>query len=112
KYSQKPVSPERLPVEFLDTLGVVYRINGQNQESLNTFKEAMQRYAQDPRVVMHLAQSQKALGLKVDAFTSFKKAIDLADERSKATPDPDRKAALAQLIDEARTEQQKLGILR
>jgi predicted Zn-dependent protease len=112
KYSQKPISAERLPLEFLDTLGVVYGLNGQKQEALNLFKDAMQQYANEPRIVMHLAQAQKALGMKLDAFATYKKTIDLADERAKTTPDPDRKAALTQLIDEARAEQQKLNVLQ
>jgi predicted Zn-dependent protease len=112
KYSQKPFGAERLPLEILDTVGVVYRSNGQDQIALNLFKEAMQRYARDPRIVLQLAQSQKALGMKRDAFTTFKTAIDLADERARNTPNPDRKADLARLIDEARTEQKQMGVVR
>jgi predicted Zn-dependent protease len=112
KYSQKPVSAERLPIEFLDTVGVVMRFNGQNQDSLNLFKEAQQRYARDPRVTIHLAQSQKALGMRLDAFNTFKQAIDQADERMKSTPNPDRKQDWQKVIDEAKGGQKELQIIR
>jgi len=109
KYSQQPVSAERLPLEFLDTLGVVLRSNDKNKDALTLFKEALVRYAREPRVVMHLGLSQKALGLKQEAQATFKAVIDLADNQAKATPDPVRKEKLAKLSEDARAEQKEMS---
>lgn len=110
KYSRKPVSGERLQLELLDTLGVIYRAAEHNQDALNMFKEAMQRYDREPRVVMHLAQSQAALRLNQEAYTTFNVAINLAAERAKTSSDPERKATMERLIADAKSEQKKIGL--
>jgi hypothetical protein len=111
KYSQQPISPDRLPLELLDTLGVVYRANGKNQESLEVFKEAAAKhYAKEPRVLMYLGLAQEAMGQRADAAATLRSVINLADERSKTTADPRRKEVLAQLITDAREEQKKIGL--
>jgi hypothetical protein len=110
KYSRQPVSPERLPLEFLDTIGVVYRAANMNQEALTLFKEAVrQRYAQEPRLLMHLALAQAALGLKSDALATFRAVVSLADRQANATADPERKARLVKLSADAQLEQKRLG---
>jgi hypothetical protein len=110
RYSGKPVSGERLNLEILDTLGVVYRANKMNQESLNLFKEAMARYSREPRVLMHLAQSQKAMGLNNEAYRNFRDAINRAGDVLKTTADADRKEKLTQLMAEADREMKAIGI--
>src|SRR5262249_13987968 len=55
------IGGERLPLEFLDTLGVALRADDRNQESLKLFTEAVQRYGQEPRVLLHLAEAQSKL---------------------------------------------------
>src|SRR5262249_40019367 len=112
RFSHQPISPERLPLEFLDTIGVVYRANGMNQESLDLFKQATQkRYAKEPRIIMYLGLAQAGLGLRTDASATLRTVINLADERGKATPDPERKDTLAKLAVEARDEQRKVGLV-
>jgi tetratricopeptide (TPR) repeat protein len=112
KFSRQPISPERLMVDFLDTLGVVYRANGMNQESLNLFKEATQKhYNDDPRVIMHLGLAQAALGFKSDAAATFRRVVNLSEEHAKATTDPERKEVFAKLVTEAKDEQKKIGLL-
>jgi predicted Zn-dependent protease len=108
KFSGQPVSPERLELEFLDTLGEVYRANGLSKEMLDLFKDATEkRYGSEPRALMYLGRAQAALGLRSDADLTFKKVINLSDERAKATPDPDRKELLAKLAGDAREERKK-----
>jgi hypothetical protein len=111
KYSRKPVGGERLPLEFLDTIGAVYRATDRNQDAVALFKEAMQRYEKEPRVIMPLGQAQAGMGLKKEAYESFKIAIELAGDRIKKTIDPDRKEKLKQLMDDARVEQRKLNLV-
>lgn len=111
RYSRKPISPERMHLEILDTLGAVYQAKGMNQEALELFKEAVQkRYRNEPRILMHLGLAYEAMGLKKDAYGTFREVIDQADARSKATTDPERKEQLAKLADEARGEQKKLKL--
>ncbi len=112
KYSRRLIGPERLPVEFLDTLGVVYRANGMNQEALNLFKEAVQKhYAREPRVLLHLGLAQAALRYNTEAYATLRTVINLADERARATADPARKEALAKVLAEAREEQKKINLV-
>jgi predicted Zn-dependent protease len=109
KNSGKPVGGERLPVEFLDTLGVVYRASDHNPDALALFQEAMQRYKSEPRVVMHLAQAQAALQMKPDAYANFTKTINLADQRAKTSADPEQKDKMVRLKAEAESERKKVG---
>jgi tetratricopeptide (TPR) repeat protein len=108
RLSGQAVSPERLELEFLDTLGEVYLANGMNKESLDLFKEATdKRYAREPRVLIYLGRAQAALGFRADADVTYRKVINLADERSKATADPERKDLLAKLSQDATSERKK-----
>ena len=60
---------------------------------------------------MYLGLAQPALGMKTEAAATFRKVINLADERFRATPDPRRKEVLAKVIDDAREEQKKIGLV-
>jgi tetratricopeptide (TPR) repeat protein len=111
KFSRKTVSPERLPVEFLDTLGTVYHAGGLNQESLDLFKQAIDsHYVREPRLIMYLGLAQEGLQRKAEAFATFDKVINLADAQAKATPDPLRKERLEKLVADAKKEQKNIGI--
>jgi predicted Zn-dependent protease len=113
KYSRKPITPERLPVEFLDTLGTVYHAGGLNQESLELFKQAVDsRYVKEPRVIYYLGMAQEGLQRKTEAHATFDKVINLADAQAKATPDPARKEKLEKLIADAKKEQKNIGIIK
>jgi predicted Zn-dependent protease len=111
KYSRQPISPERLPVEILDTLGVVYRAKGMNQESLNLFREAVQKhYAREPRVLLYLGLAQAALRYNTEAYATLRAVINLADQRARASADPQRKEALTKVMAEAKKEQDKIAL--
>jgi TolA-binding protein len=108
-YSRKPISGDRLPVEVLDTLGVIYRAAGKNEDALKLFQEAVQRYRQEPRILLHLGRSQTALRQVQEAYKSLSAAIEAAESRARETKDPERKAKFLELAREAREEQKKLG---
>jgi tetratricopeptide (TPR) repeat protein len=108
RYSRKPISGDRLPMEFLDTLGEVYHDANQNEEAVNTFKEAMNRYPNEPRVYLHLGRSYLGLRQFRLAAENLTKAQRLANEKAAATGDPTRKAKLLAVAAAARKEQQRL----
>jgi hypothetical protein len=111
KYSRKAITPERLPVEFLDTLGTVYHAGGLNQESLELFKQAVDaHYLNEPRVIFYLGLAQEGLQRRAEAYATFDKVINLADAQGKVTPDPQRKEKLAKLVEDAKKERKNIGI--
>ena len=88
-----PSAPERLPLELLDTIGVVYHAAGLNQQSLVLFKKAVkEHYAKEPRLLIYLGLAQAGLEHKTDAYSTFRDVMNLADAQAKATPDPERRA--------------------
>lgn len=104
KYSQKPISGARLPIEFLDTLGVVYRSVNKDEAALDLFKEAAERYSNEPRVFLHLGRTYMALKQKKEALENLTKGIRLADARLDKAQDPDQKAKLKELIADAQKD--------
>ncbi len=111
--SQKPLGGERLDLEILDTMGVIYRAAGRSDDAVNLFKEALKRYEQEPRVLVHMGQSLHSAGRNNDqaAYQNFNLAIQTAEAKMKMTADPERKEKLQEVIAEARTEQKKIGLL-
>jgi tetratricopeptide (TPR) repeat protein len=110
KYSQKPISGARLPMEFLDTLGVVYRSVNQDQAALDLFKEAAERYSNEPRVFLHLGRTYMALKQKKEAMENLTKGLRLADARLEKAQDPDQKAKLKELIADAQKDLAKAQV--
>jgi tetratricopeptide (TPR) repeat protein len=113
RFSDKNVSGARLPLEFLDTLGVVYRATKDSEDAssaLEVFKDAAEsRYADNPRVLIHLGQSYASVGKNKEASETLTAGIKLAQRRLKETEDPERKAKLNQLINEAEAERAKVN---
>ncbi len=109
KYSRKPISPERLPLEFLDTIGIVYHAAGMNQESLELFKQATDKhYTKEPRLIMYTGLAQEGLQRRADAIATFNLVVNLAETQAKTTADPDRKELLTKLSEDAKAEQRKM----
>lgn len=113
RLSQKPVTGDRLLLELLDTLGVIYRAAGKNEEAITLFTEALQRYSREPRVLLHMGQSLMGINKAKDqqAYENFNLAIQYAEAKLKTTGDPDRRAKLDQVIKTARAEQKRIGTL-
>lgn len=86
----KPVAPERLPAEFLDTLGVIYsklRRSDLYPEMRAIFEAAVRRYPVDPRMYLYLAHAQAALGERSAALENYEAAIRLASNNCPLPPD-------------------------
>ena len=81
----RPMSPERLPAEFLDTLGLVYRKLNQPErfkEMVAVFTAAAARHPADPRMRLHLGVAQAATADPVAAKESLTAAVNLAQARN------------------------------
>jgi tetratricopeptide (TPR) repeat protein len=109
RYSRKPISGERLPLEVLDTLGQCYRAADRHEDAVKLFKEAELRYSNEPRVLLHLGHALAALRQNKEAHLKLYAAIEKAETRLKTTNDPVRQAALKELITEARAEHRKVS---
>src|SRR5262249_57001158 len=108
-WSQKLVRGDRLPLKFLDTLGVVYRKSGHADEAVAVFREAVQqRYKNEPLAYLHLGRSYAQLKETRDADAAFEAALRLAAQRAGQTADPERKKKFDDLAEDARAEQRKL----
>lgn len=108
KYSRKPVSGDRLPLDVLDTMGEVYRGAGRYRDAVELFSEASQRYPDEPRVFLHLGRSYAGLKEYRAALDSLTRASRLATEQADGITDPRRRAELQAVADEARRDQLKL----
>ncbi len=109
RYGEKPVTGDRMPVELLDTIGVVYRATEEFKEYRTVFEDALKRYANEPRVHYHLGLALAAeRSTRADAFQRLSEAAKLAREKAQRTLDPDRKAKLEKLALDAEKERQSL----
>jgi tetratricopeptide (TPR) repeat protein len=95
--SGRTISGDRMPLEILDTAGLVYRAAGQYDKALTLFREASRRYADEPRIYQHLGACYVALARPQEAASSFASAERLAREQAARTTDRGRKAKLEAL---------------
>jgi predicted Zn-dependent protease len=99
---------DRLPVEVLDTLGLVYKNLGkpeQQAEMRELFETARVRYPNDPRMYLHLGNAYAGLKDPSKARTMFATAITLANQKTRSPLSPEERQAV---IDAAKAEQNKL----
>jgi tetratricopeptide (TPR) repeat protein len=85
-----PVAPERLPADFLDTVGVIYsklQCPDLYPEMRSIFEAAIRRYPTDPRMYLYLAHAQAALGERSKALENYDQAIRLASNNCPLPPD-------------------------
>jgi tetratricopeptide (TPR) repeat protein len=108
RYSHQPLSGDRLPLNLLDTMGVVYRSARRNEDAVKLFQEAARRYKEEPRVFLHLARSYAGLQQYREASESLHRAAHLATTQMESTPDRVRKAELLTVLQEVRQDQSKL----
>jgi predicted Zn-dependent protease len=102
----KPIGPERLPADFLDTIGVVYlKLNKSERfaEMRTIFEAAARRYPADPRMYLYLGHAQAALGERSKALESLDAATRLAGTKN-GLPEDQNKA----VIDGAEAARKKL----
>jgi uncharacterized protein HemY len=109
RYSQQPLSGDRLPLNLLNTMGTVFRSARRNEEAVKLFQEASQRYKEEPRVFLQLARSYVGLQQYQAAAENLNRAARLATAQMESTPDRLRKAELQSVLQEVRQDQSKLG---
>jgi tetratricopeptide (TPR) repeat protein len=102
RYNQVLVTGDRLPLDLLDTLGVVYRVSQHHREAIALFRDAAQRYPREPMVLFRLGQAQAAVGLKGEATPNLTRAVQLAQEKLKQARDGEEKTRLQDLTEQAR----------
>lgn len=93
----KPVSAERLPADFLDTIGVVYAKLDQPAkypEMKALFEAAVRRYPDDPRMYLYLGLAQSGTGEKSKALENLDAATRLAGGKN-SLPEDQNKSVIA-----------------
>jgi tetratricopeptide (TPR) repeat protein len=86
-------------------MGVVYRGAGQYKDALELFLGALRRYPDEPRVYLHLGRSYAGLQQYRPALDSLARAVRLATVQADTVQEPERKAQLLGVAEEARQEQ-------
>jgi hypothetical protein len=79
----RPIGAERLPPDFLDTIGVVYRKLDRADrytEMRELFEAAARRYPTDPRMHLFLGEAQAALKENSRAMATLDTAVRLATQ--------------------------------
>lgn len=109
RFSGKPLTGDRLPLEFLDTAGEVYRGAGLPDKAVALFQEASRRYTDEPTIYMHLGRSCNAAGKLAEARDALARAARLAEARAGRTADANGRAKLEAFAANARGELAKLG---
>jgi tetratricopeptide (TPR) repeat protein len=85
RHATQPIAPERLPPEFLDTLGVVYtKLNRSDKfpEMRSVFEAAARRYPSDPRMLLYLAKAFAETGERSRALDTLAAAAKKAGEKN------------------------------
>jgi Tfp pilus assembly protein PilF len=107
-YSGKPISADRLNVEFLDTAGSVYEKLARAElyaEMRDLFETARRRYPRDPRMFLHLGNAYAGLEETAKATAMYTAAIALAGPQGRNSLS---QAQRDQVIVAAKAGQQKL----
>lgn len=95
----RPVGPERLPADFLDTIGLVYTklppTPDRAAEMRALFEAAARRYPTDPRMRLFLGHALAATGDRSKALEAYREAVRLARLKN-GLPDDQNKSAREQ----------------
>ncbi len=98
-YSKKALPAERLPVEFLDTLGTVYhKLKRENlyPEMRDLFEAATKRHPHDPRMYLYLGYAHAGLGEPDRAAEMFATAVEQAGPKGRSTLSADQREQVIQ----------------
>jgi tetratricopeptide (TPR) repeat protein len=107
RFSQKPTTGDRLPLDFLNTLGVVCRDSHHAKEAVSVFEEAGQRYTEEPVIYLHLGRAYAARNRSQEAAQALEKSVRLAEKRARSARDADVKARWIALATEAQHDLQE-----
>jgi tetratricopeptide (TPR) repeat protein len=108
KFSRKPITGDRLRLEFLDTLGLIYtKAAGAAQygEMRDLFEQARERYPNDPRLCLYLGRAYAGLGEEDRAQHLYEAALELAAKPDRALLSPKQ---CEEVIAEAKSAQKEL----
>jgi len=106
--SQKPTTGDRLDLNTLDTIGVVYCASPQHaQDAVELFEQAAGRYPDDPRVFLYLGRAYAGLGKNKRAEETLNKSVRLAINQADNAKGAERKQ-WEDLADEARRRMKEL----
>lgn len=106
--SDKPIGPERLPADFLDTIGAIYaklKSPERYAEMKSLFTAAAKRYPDDPRMHLYLGIALAGTGERSAALPELETAIRLAKTEN-ALPE-DQKTMVITTAESLRKELQK-----
>jgi tetratricopeptide (TPR) repeat protein len=101
RLSGKPISADRLPVYFLDTMGLVYtRTNTESlyAEMRDDFELARKRYPREPRVYLYLGHAYAGLRDADKAEKIYRKTLELLESADgKNMTSQERKELIAEV---------------
>jgi tetratricopeptide (TPR) repeat protein len=105
RLSGKPISADRLPVYFLDTLGLVYTRTDKEPlyaEMRDSFELARQRYPREPRVYLYLGHAYAGLGEPDKAENMYRKTLELLARADDKNMTPQERKELRAEVETAR----------
>jgi tetratricopeptide (TPR) repeat protein len=108
RYSDQPITGDRLDLRILDTLGEAYLASKRPSELIQVITEALARYKNEPMVYLFLGRAYDALGDNRSAYENLNLAILAAEAKADAAKDQSRKDQWKAKAEEARALQQKL----
>jgi tetratricopeptide (TPR) repeat protein len=76
-FAQKTVQASPSTGQYLDTLGWVYHLRGDNVQAISSLKKATAASAQDPEIHYHLGVVYEDSGLLSDALAEMNKSLSL-----------------------------------
>jgi hypothetical protein len=113
KFATKPLSGDQLSADFLDTLGLIYQKLDRadlTAERVATFEAARRRYAQDPRVFLHLGHAYSSAKATRQAQQAYESARALLEQSTSLSQE--RKQSLRREIDSAQDRLRHLASSR
>jgi tetratricopeptide (TPR) repeat protein len=108
RFSGKPITADRLPVYFLDTLGLIYTRTERQPlyaELRDDFELARTRYPHEPRVYLYLGHAYAGLRDSERAEKNYRKTLELLQSTDGKGMTPQEKK---ELIAEVETARKKL----
>ena len=103
-FSQKPIGGDRLSLDFLNIVGVVYRDARHYKEAIAVLEAALDRYKDEPQLHLYLGRAYAGRNRTADANQHLDAAAKLADKRARSAADADSRASWLALATEARQD--------
>jgi tetratricopeptide (TPR) repeat protein len=108
RHSRKLISGDRLSLELLDAMGMVYCDAKRYKEGVVVFHEALKRYPDEPQVLFYLGRCQAGTGQEAVALDLLNRAQSLARARADIDREPKHRAQWLALAEEAERAREKI----